>query len=206
MSGVAQAAVVGNALLSFFPGSDQPTRERVQMAMLFAQRATDDALGKGLLADGYDHYRRQLMFLGWDARSPREAWDPDPRRRRALDQALGQIGATASDEYSQLTRWSVDLLRVKPDALLRFERRSLIRQSFQLLPCRTTAQGYVELVLYHEALAREQRMGGFLLGERVVTGARAELIRFNVRQFDRQFGDRVRRSLEQALARDVYAL
>lgn len=201
-----RAAVVGNALMSFFPDIRKEVRERVQMAMLFAQRATQDALDNQLVGDGYSFYRRQLMFLGWDAKSPRESFDPNLQRRKALNDVLGQINATADSQYSDMTRWSIEALQASEVALYRFEARSLASESFQLLPCRMIKPGYVDLVLYHETLEREEQLSGFLYRERVVTGSRIELVRFNVRLFEQKFGARIEKSLEQALRQDIYEL
>lgn len=201
-----RAVVAGNALLSFFPDVDRAMRERVQMALLFAQRATQDLADEGLLEDRYDHFRRQLMFLGWDARAPRESWDPDPKRRQTLDQMLGRIAASAGNQCSAVTRWSIDVLRASDKGLLHFEQRVFTQESFLLLSCRASVAGCLDLLLYHEWLEQEQRLSGFLFRERVMTGARAELVRFNMRLFDQQFGERVGASLKQALSRDVYEL
>lgn len=201
-----RASVVGNALMSFFPDIRKEVRERVQMAMLFAQRATQDALDNQLVGDGYSFYRRQLMFLGWDAKSPRESFDPNLQRRKALNDVLGQINATADSQYSDMTRWSIEALQASEAALYRFEARSLASESFQLLPCRIIKPGYVDLVLYHETLEREEQLNGFLYRERVVTGSRIELVRFNVRLFEQKFGARIEKSLEQALRQDIYEL
>lgn len=201
-----RASVVGNALMSFFPDIRKEVRERVQMAMLFAQRATQDALDNQLVGDGYSFYRRQLMFLGWDAKSPRESFDPNLQRRKALNDVLGQINATADSQYSDMTRWSIEALQASEAALYRFESRSLASESFQLLPCRMIKPGYVDLVLYHETLEREEQLNGFLYRERVVTGSRIELVRFNVRLFEQKFGARIEKSLEQALRQDIYEL
>ncbi|WP_175653364.1 hypothetical protein [Pseudomonas sp. Marseille-P9899] len=201
-----RASVVGNALMSFFPDIRKEVRERVQMAMLFAQRATQDALDNQLVGDGYSFYRRQLMFLGWDAKSPRESFDPNLQRRKALNDVLGQINASADSQYSDMTRWSIEALQASEAALYRFEARSLASESFQLLPCRMIKPGYVDLVLYHETLEREEQLSGFLYRERVVTGSRIELVRFNVRLFEQKFGAWIEKSLEQALRQDVYEL
>lgn len=201
-----RASVVGNALMSFFPGVDPAMRERVQTAMLFAQRATRDVVASGQVDDGYDYYLQQLKFLGWDATSPREPFDPDPQRRKVLDELLARIGATAGDEFSEVTRWSLDALELNQPALLRFEERSLQQASFQLLPCQVSRPGYLDMVLYHETLEREERLNGFLFRERVVTGVRAELVRFNARLFEQQFGERVRQRLYQALLEEVCEL
>lgn len=201
-----RAAVVGNALMSFFPEVDKDMRERVQTAMLFAQRATRDVVDKGQVDDGYDYYRQQLRYLGWDAASPREAFDPDLERRSVREAMLGRIGAAAGPEYAEVTRWSIDTLGLSQPALFRFERRSLESTSFQLLPCRVTRPGYVDMVLYHEVLKREEMGNGFLYRERTSTRVRAELVRFNARLFEQQFGDKVRRSLLKVLEDELYEL
>lgn len=201
-----RASVVGNALVSFFPDVDKDMRERVQTAMLFAQRATQEVVSNGFVGDGFDYYRQQLKFLGWDATSPREPFDPDLTRGSVLDTLLAQVGATAGNAFSDVTRWSLDTLELMQPALARFEEHSLKRASFQLLPCRVTRPGYVDMVLYHETLAREELVNGFLFRERVVTGVRAELVRFNARLFEQQFGDKVREQLLRALLEDVYEL
>ena len=157
-----RAAVMGNALMSFFPDVDKEMREQVQTAMLFAQRATREVIESGQVSDGYDYYRQQLKFLGWDATSPREFFAPDPERRSTLATMLERIGF-AGPEYSEVTRWSVDALGQARPALLRFEQRALAAASFQLLPCRVTLPGYVDMVLYHETLERTALGNGFLL-------------------------------------------
>ncbi|MEE1925269.1 hypothetical protein V0R50_17340 [Pseudomonas sp. 148P] len=201
-----RASVVGNALVSFFPDVDQTMRERVQAAMLFAQRATREVVASGQVSDGYDYYLQQLKFLGWDATSPREPFDPELQRRKVLDEMLARIGATAGHEFSTVTRWSLDTLELNQPALFRFEERSLQQAAFQLLPCRVNRPGYLDMVLYHETLEREERLSGFLFRERVVTGVRAELVRFNARLFEQQFGERVRQRLYQALLEEVCEL
>lgn len=201
-----RAVVAGNALLSFFPDVDQPMRERVQMALLFAQRSTQDLMDRNLLDDRYDYFRRQLMFLGWDGRPPRESWDPDLKRRQTLDQMLRRITDTVGDQYSDVTRWSIQALRASDSGLLHFEQRVLTHESFMLLSCRASVPGYIDLLLYHELLQREQQIAGFLFRERVLTRARAELVHFNLRLFDYQFGERVGKSLKQALLREIYEL
>ncbi|MHA6197552.1 hypothetical protein ACX3YG_24665 [Pseudomonas wadenswilerensis] len=206
MTAQLRASVVGNALMSFFPGVDPAMRECVQTAMLFAQRATWEVVANGQVDDAYGYYLQQLKFLGWDATSPRESFDPDPQRRKVLDDLLARIGATAGEEFSVVTRWSLDMLELNQPALLRFEERSLQQASFQLLPCRVSRPGYLDMVLYHETLEREERLGGFLFRERVVTGARAELVRFNARLFEDRFGERVRQRLYQALLEEVCEL
>ncbi|WP_157969727.1 hypothetical protein [Pseudomonas huaxiensis] len=192
--------------MSFFPDIGKDVRESVQMAMLFAQRATQDVLDNQGVSDGYSFYRRQLMFLGWDARPPRESFDPNRQRRKALNDVLAQINATADSQYSDMTRWSIEALQASEAALHRFEARSLTSESFQLLPCRIIKPGYVDLVLYHETLEREELLSGFLYRERVVTGSRIELVRFNVRLFEQNFRRQVEKSLEQALRQEVYEL
>lgn len=201
-----RAAVVGNALMSFFPGVDKDMRERAQTAMLFAQRATREVVESGQVSDGYDYYRQQLRFLGWDATSPREHFDPDLERLSARDAMLRRIGAAAGDEYSEVTRWSIDALGLVQPALLRFEQRSLASASFQLLPCRVTRPGYLDMVLYHETLKREEFRDGFLYHERTSTRVRAELVRFNARLFEQQFGDKVRQRLLKVLEDELYEL
>ena len=201
-----RAAVAGNALLSFFPGVDQVMRERVQMALLFAQRATQGLVDEDLLQDRYDHFRRQLMFLGWDAQAPRESWDPDPRRRQTMDQMLRRISASAGNRNSDVTRWSIDVLRASDKGLLHFEQRVFAQESFMLLTCRASLPGCLDLLLYHERLEQEQWLRGFLFRERVMTAARAELVRFNTSLFDQQFAERVGASLRLALSYDVYEL
>lgn len=206
MSEKTQAAVVGNALLSFFPGVDRAMREQVQMALLFAQRSADDLVQNGLLDEGYDHYRRQLMFLGWDGRAPSESWAPDRRRRQTLELALARVGATAGEAYSHTIRLAADVLLANEVGLTRFETRALAQESFQLLPCRVNVPGYVDLVLYHQRLEKEQTLGGVLFNERVAWGARAELVRFNVRLFEQQFAEVVSARLRNALLEGVYEL
>jgi len=201
-----RATVVGNALMSFFPGVDKDMRERAQTAMLFAQRATRDVVESGQVSDGYDYYRQQLKFLGWDATSPREHFDPDLERRSAHETMLARIGAAAGDEYAEVTRWSLDTLGVMQPALLHFEQRSLASTSFQLLPCRVTRPGYLDMVLYHETLEREERSNGFLYRERTSLRVRAELVRFNARLFEQQFGDKVRQRLLKTLEEELYEL
>lgn len=201
-----RAAVVGNALMSFFPGIDKDMRERAQTAMLFAQRATREVVENGHVGDGYDYYRRQLQFLGWDATSPRESFDPDLERLSAREAMLARIGAAADDAYSEVTRWSIDALGLIQPALFRFEQRSLASAAFQLLPCRVTRPGYLDMVLYHETLTREELGNGFLYRERTSTRVRAELVRFNARLFEQQFGDKVRDRLLQVLQAEIYEL
>lgn len=201
-----RASVVGNALMSFFPEVDAQMREQAQTAMLFAQRATRDVVASGQVRDGYDYYLQQLKFLGWDATSPREPFAPDRERRKVLDEMLARIGASADEAFSDVTRWSLDALELNQPALFRFEQCSLQQASFQLLPCRVNRPGYLDMVLYHETLEREERLAGFLYRERVVTGARAELVRFNARLFEQQFGERVRQRLYQALLEEVCEL
>lgn len=201
-----RAAVVGNALMSFFPDVDKDMRERVQTAMLFAQRATREVVDKGQVSDGYDYYRQQLKFLGWDATSPREPFDPDLERRSVREAMLGRIGAAAGPEYSEITRWSIDALGLVQPALFRFEQCSLESTSFQLLPCRVTRPGYVDMVLYHEVLNRQELGNGFLYRERTSLRVRAELVRFNARLFQQQFGDKVRQRLLKALQEEIHEL
>jgi len=200
------ASVVGNALVSFFPNVDAVMREQVQTAMLFAQRATREVVASGQVRDGYHYYLQQLKFLGWDATSPRETFDPNPRRRQALDAVLACIGNTADEGYSKVTRWSIDMLELSQPAMYSFEQRCRDQASFQLLPCRVSRPGYVDMVLYQETLEREEMLSGFLFRERVVTGVRARLVSFNARLFEQQFGARVRERLYQALLEEVCEL
>ncbi len=198
-----RTAVVGHALLSFFADIDATTREQVQTALLFAQRATDDALADGLMGDGYRYYRNQLKSLGWDAMPPQAAYQPDLQRRRVLDAALQQIGVVSDKGMREATQFSVDRLRGSRKALLRFEERSLERSAFQLLPCRVNKPGYVDLVIYYQTLEAEDRCRGFLSLERITTGARADLVRFNPRLFEQTYATRVRERLARALLEEI---
>jgi len=206
MSDQPRTAVVGHALLSFFAEVDATTREQVQTALLFAQRATDDVLADGLVDDGYRYYRNQLKNLGWDAAPPHASYRPDLQRRRVLDAALQQIGVVSGEQMREATRVSIARLRGSRKALLRFEERSLERSAFQLLPCRVSKPGYVDLVIYHQTLEAEDRCRGFLAFERVTTGARADLVRFNPRLFEQAYAPRVRQRLARALLEDVHDL
>ncbi|MDU9392567.1 hypothetical protein [Pseudomonas sp. zfem002] len=206
MTNQPRTTVVGHALLSFFPEIDASTRELVQTALLFAQRATDDVLADGLVKDGYAYYRNQLKSLGWDATPPPLSYVPDLRRCRMLDAALAQIGAVTDQRMAEVTRFSIDRLQRSGKALLRFEERSLERSAFQLLPCRVSQPGYVDLVLYHQTLESADRCRGFLFFERVATGARADLVRFNPRLFETTYAGRLRERLTRALLEEIHEL
>ena len=205
MADIPRASVVGNSLVSFMPGVSPDMREKLQYALLYAQRSTDQDAAAGLVTDKYAYYRNKLKFLGWDAQPPLERDERKADRRTVIDHALASISA-AGEHYRESTCWALGLLKNSSLARAHFEERSLNSETFRLIPCRSTRPGYIDLVLYHQALERDQLRSGFLYVERKAIAARAELVHFNVKQFDAQFKDKVLKNLVSVAGREIVAL
>lgn len=205
MADTPHASVVGNSLVSFMPGISPAMRESVQLALLHAQRATDQDAANGLVTDKYAYYRNKLKFFGWDAQPPLERDERKTDRRILVDYALATINA-AGEHYRNSTQWALSLLKNSNLARTHFEERSLASETFRLIPCKSTRPGYVDLVLYHQNLTREQLRSGFLYVERRSIQARAELVHFNVNLFDSQFKAKVLKSLVTVAEREIVAL
>lgn len=195
--------MVGSSVVSFMPQIDQAQRESVMLALLMAEQTTAQAYKEGLVTDWFDYYRRQLKFYGWDGLTAQQVYWPDERRAQIRDQALRVIGKTAGEQHVQVMRLAYDGLRDAPPTLLQFERSAIERGSFRLLPCGPSSGGRVDMVLYHETLTEQHRTAGFLFKERRNTSVKAELVRFNVGVFEREYRDKVAKSLATQQARQI---
>lgn len=205
MADIPRASVVRNSLVSFMPGVSPQMRESVQLALLFAQRATDQDAASGLVTDTYGYYRNKLKFLGWDAQPALEHDQRSVDRRTLVEHALASINA-AGGHYCESVRWALGLLENSSLARVHFEECSVNSRTFHLIPCQSTRPGYVDLVLYHHALERDQLCSGFLYAEWKSIRAGAELVHFNVKLFDSQFKAKVLKSLVSVVARDIVEL
>lgn len=205
MADIPRASVVGNSLVSFMPGVSPAMRENVQLALLFAQRTTDQDAASGLVTDKHAYYRNKLKYLGWDAQPALERDERVTDRRTVIDHALASINA-AGEPYRESTRWALGLLKNSNPGRVHFEERSLSTETFRLIPCRSTRPGYMDLVLYHQSLARDQLRSGFLYVERKSTDARVELVHFNVKLFESQFKAKVLKSLVTVAQREIVEL
>ncbi|MFK8331159.1 hypothetical protein M2D63_014195 [Pseudomonas sp. BJa5] len=201
-----QAAVVGAGLMSFMPGISVAQRTSIQLALLQAGQETRFVHEQGQVADWYGYFKNKLKFYGWDALPAEEVHWSDNDRTQIVDNALRSISATAGSRYAASTELALQGLNASASALLHFERRVRQQGSFQLLPCAPGKNGYVDMVLYHEDLDQTQVSAGFLFHERRNQQVRAELVRFNTRLFDRQFRDKVERSLQAIALKEIIAL
>lgn len=204
MTNPASGSVVGNSLVSFMSGMTPATRENVQLALLFAEKATTDVIREGSTIDPYTHYRNQLKYLGWDIQLPLER-DDRAARRTVVESALAAIDV-AGPGFRDSTQWAVNALHDNRAALFHFEQRSFESQTFRLIPCQSVSAYHVNLVLYQQGLAKEQLRSGFLSRERVVVEVRAELVRFDVGVFENDFKSRVLRSLRSGFEKRIIAL
>lgn len=201
-----QAAVVGAGLLSFLPGLTPAQRSSVKWATLIAERDTLDAHKNNLIEDWYSYYKRKLMFYGWDALPPDEVHWPGSERPGIVDSALRTISAMAGSHYATSIGLAMEGLKLNAPALLHFEQRAKEGGVFQLLPCGPARHGYVDMVLYHEAIIASDIKVGFLFRERRQRVVRAELVRFNTRLFDQQFRRKVESSLQAVALREIHDL
>lgn len=198
-----QAAVVGSGLLSFMDGMTAQQRSAVQVATLRAEWVARSDTEGGLITDWFSHYVRQLKFLGWDATPPEEAHWPDQQRPRIIEAALSDIGAVAGEHYAVSMGLALKGLDGQRQALLHFEQRSREQGVFRLLPCAPAPGGFVDMVVYHELCETSQLSAGFLYRERRATQVRAQLVRFNTRQFDAQYRSKVEKALGNAMSREI---
>lgn len=205
MSTDASASVVASSLVSFMPGVTPAMRENVQLALLFADRATATVAQEGSAVDTYDYYRNQLRYLGWDAQPALESAGRAADRRTLVDEAMAAI-RPAGPAYQDSTRWALNALQDNPTVLFRFEERSVSSRTFRLVPCQYSRGSYLDLVLYQQALARDQLKSGFLSFERKTVAGRAELVRFNLRLFESEFKARVLKGLKGAIEKEVLYL
>lgn len=201
-----QAAVVGTGLMSFMPGISTAQRMSVQLALLQAGQETRFVHEQGQVADWYGYFKNKLKFYGWDALPPGEVHWPDSDRPQIVDSALRSIAATAGSRYAASTELAMHGLTTSAGALLHFERRVQQQGVFQLLPCALGKNGCVDMVLYHEEVDQSQVSAGFLFRQRRHQRVRAELVRFNTRLFDRQFRDKVERSLQTIALKEIVEL
>ena len=130
MTNPASGSVVGNSLVSFMSGMTPAMRENVQLALLFAEKATTDVIREGSTIDPYTHYRNQLKYLGWDIQLPLER-DDRAARRTVVESALAAIDV-AGPGFRDFTRIAASDPHVWRDILLS-NREELIAQSRHFL-------------------------------------------------------------------------
>ncbi|MCW2268374.1 hypothetical protein D3C77_22400 [compost metagenome] len=201
-----QAAVIGAGLMSFSSGLTPGQQASVKLAALIAERDTRDALDNHLIQDWYSYYKRKLMFYGWDALPASEVHWPGQERPDIVDSALRTISATAGSEYATTMGLAMARLKLAPAALAHFEQRTKDTGVFQLLPCLPARNGCIDMVLYHETLARVDVTAGFLYRQRRQLTVKAELVRFNTRLFDQKFRQRVEANLQAVALREIHQL
>ncbi|MFK0086319.1 hypothetical protein ACIQUS_03385 [Pseudomonas sp. NPDC090755] len=201
-----RAAVVGTGLMSFIPGISVAQRTSVQLALLQAGQETRFVHEQGQVADWYGYFKNKLKFYGWDALSPGEVQWPASECPQIVDNALRSIAATAGVRYAASTELAMHGLNTNASGLLHFEKRVQQQGVFQLLPCEPGKNGSVDMVLYHEEVDQAQVSAGFLFRERRHQRVRAELVRFNTQLFDRQFRDKVERSLQAIALKEIVEL
>lgn len=204
--GRCDAAVVGGSLLSFLPGISPEQRQAVQLAILFTERVTQQDHAAGYVADWYSYYRRRLQFLGWDALPPEQAHWPEPQRKAIVDKALEMVEQVAGKQHASSLSLALSALLRSDMALLHLEERSKELGVFQLLPCAPGKNGYIDMVVYHEAGERNLFRSGFLTRSVESTVVRAELVRFNVRLFQQQHEALVRSNVERVMRREILTL
>ncbi|QCI14804.1 hypothetical protein E6B08_27145 [Pseudomonas putida] len=201
-----EAAVVGGSLISFLPGLTVQQREAVELAILFTDRVTETDRAGGLVDDWYSYFRRRLQFLGWDAINPEQVHWPQRRRQAIVDKALSIVEHVGGEKYASGLSLALPALLRSDQALLHLEQRSRDRGLFQLLPCAPAKNGYVEMVLYHEAGDRQAFTSGFFTRVLDSTTIKAELVRFNVRLFQQEFQADVRRNVDRLRLREIRAV
>ncbi len=204
--GRCDAAVVGGSLVSFLPGISAEQRESMQLAILFTERVTRQDHGAGHVADWYSYYRRRLQFLGWDALAPEQVHWPQPQRKAIVDKALQMVEQVAGKQHASSLSLALSALFRSDMALLHLEQRSRELGVFQLLPCAPGRNGYIDMVVYHEAGERNLFSSGFLTRSVESTVVRAELVRFNVRLFQQQHEALVRSNVERVMRREILTL
>ncbi|WP_313646134.1 hypothetical protein [Pseudomonas sp.] len=205
MEGVS-ASVVGGSLVSFLPGITEQQRDAVQLAVLLSERITRRDHADGLVDDWYSYYRRRLQYLGWDALASEQVHWPKPQRKAITDKALESVGKVAGEQHARSLAVALPKLMSTEMPLRHMEQRTRELGLFQLVPCAPSKQGYVDVVIYHEAGNRASFSAGFLSSTLEKTQVRAELVRFNVRLFQQEFEAKVRRNLESVMRQEIFAL
>lgn len=199
----AHAAVIGAGVVSFLPGLSAPQRDKVKLALALAERTTQDAFAQGLVQDWFDHYRKQLKFMGWDAVTAEQIHWPDSARIEQMDKVLRLICKTAGEQFADSVQLSLTKLANAARPLAELERHARERQHFQLLPCAPAGQHRVDMVLYHEIDQRDTWEAGFIKRQRSLKNVRAELVRFNLLAFENSHLPKVQKNVVEVALRRI---
>ena len=198
-----KASVVGGSVVSFLPGITAEQRQSVQLALLMTERVTRSDHGNGLVEDWYSYYRGRLQFYGWDALTPEQVHWPQPERQAIVDRALKRVNQLAGERYGSSLSLALPAVLGSDMPLLHFEQRSRHLGLFQLIPCAPSSNGYVDMVVYHEAGNRELFTTGFLRRALETTVVKAELVRFNVRLFQQEHEATVRQNVARVMRQEI---
>ncbi|WP_426150306.1 hypothetical protein [Pseudomonas sp. DC3000-4b1] len=187
---LSDSAVLGPGLLSF--GTDISERERMSVihALRFAQQAAWDAYPGNPAGDWFDHFCRQLRWLGWDARPP-QPYTPSRSRQRLFDTAVEAL-ALNGPRFRQVAAMGIEALLQNRPGLLLFERyaRRHHHGMFQIMPCARArldnGTPVLDMLLYHEELDMRDASPGCFTREAPppLISCRLGVVRFGIRAFE----------------------